>query len=175
MFSTCPGGDPSYRSRDFYSHGKRAASLLREVRPRPRLCPAAMRVYFNLFWRTSGSGRHLMTKLCGFPEYFPVRAISFPVRRKKFPFPSATGNGPQLIDIGHQISSPSAAKGRAEENSRLFSRPTGNAAQRTGAHSTSSMSSAAVASMTRRSKPSAMPAQGGSPPSRAARKSSSIG
>jgi hypothetical protein len=47
--------------------------------------------------------------------------------------------------------------------------------QRTGAHSTSSMSSAPVASMTRRSKPSAMPAAGGIPRSRAARKSSSIG
>ncbi len=47
--------------------------------------------------------------------------------------------------------------------------------QRTGAHSTSSMSSAPVASVTSRSKPSAIPAAGGIPYSRAARKSSSIG
>lgn len=45
----------------------------------------------------------------------------------------------------------------------------------TGAHSTSSMAAALVASMTRRSKPSAMPAQSGKPNSNAARKSASMG
>src|SRR6516162_17039 len=116
-----------------------------------------------------------MTEFYGFPDHLAVPGIFFPLIARKFPVSPATGMALQAIDIAMEFRAIRGRMGGQEQIPGYFPVLREMMAQRTGAHSTSSMSSAPAASMTRRSKPSAIPAQGGNPCSRAARKSSSIG